>query len=220
MQISDLRSTFERKLEQVQTELKNKQVEIETQKELLEDANNILNMFNDEKHEVKAKFKYLMQLIDLPAMTDSQLDSVPLSSYKGRDDEVDLLACFQELEQIVLNFKQTKDDKIDQLSLHNEQKERKIGVLENELSKVQKQLCELTETLASVQVNNDLNNKEVRTQLELAKTKIQSYKDKLTAKTEEAKQLEAELAEARATLTESVGDASVIKENAELLQKL
>lgn len=60
----------------------------------------------------------------------------------------------------------------------------------------------------------------MRTQLELAKTKIQSYKDKLTAKTEEAKQLEAELAEARATMTESVGDASVIKENAELLQKL
>jgi hypothetical protein len=52
-------------------------------------------MFNDEKHEVKAKFKYLMQLIELPAMTDSQLDVEPFSSYKGRDDEVDLLNCFE-----------------------------------------------------------------------------------------------------------------------------
>ena len=46
-------------------------MELDSQKDLLEDANNLLIMFNDEKHEVKAKFKYLMQLIDLPAMSDS-----------------------------------------------------------------------------------------------------------------------------------------------------
>lgn len=93
-------------------------------------------------------------------------------------------------------------------------------MLEDELEKVQKQLCELNETLANVQINNDKNNQEVRTQLELAQTKIKSYKDKLAAKTDEAQKLENELAEARATLTESVGDASTIKENLELLQKL
>jgi hypothetical protein len=75
-----------------------KQNEADQHKELLEEANNILNMFNDEKHEVKAKFKYLMQLIELPNMPESQLDIEPLSSYKGRDDEVDLLACFEQME--------------------------------------------------------------------------------------------------------------------------
>lgn len=62
-------------------------------------------MFNDEKHEVKAKFKYLMQLMDLPAMSQSQLDIEPLSSYKGRDNEVDLLACFEQMERVVLQSK-------------------------------------------------------------------------------------------------------------------
>lgn len=59
----------------------------------------MLNLFNDEKHEVKAKFKYLMQLIDLPD-TESAL-----SSYKGRDDEVDLVACFEELEKVVVDYR-------------------------------------------------------------------------------------------------------------------
>lgn len=55
----------------MQLELTNQQEEGQKQKDLLEEANNILNMFDAEKHEVKAKFKYLMQLIELPALSDS-----------------------------------------------------------------------------------------------------------------------------------------------------
>jgi len=38
---------------------------------LIEEANNLILMFDAEKHEVKAKFKYLMQLIELPSMSES-----------------------------------------------------------------------------------------------------------------------------------------------------
>jgi len=44
----------------VQDELRSVQAENESQKELLDEATNLLNSFNDEKHEVKARFKYLM----------------------------------------------------------------------------------------------------------------------------------------------------------------
>ena len=108
-----MKQTFETKLQQVQRELKNKQDEAESQKELLEEANNILNMFNDEKHEVKAKFKYLMQLINMP-QSDLTLD-IPLSSYKGRDDEVDLMECFEEMEKVVLEYKANRENKINEL---------------------------------------------------------------------------------------------------------
>lgn len=77
-------------------------------------------MFDAEKHEVKAKFKYLMQLIELPTMSESQMENEPLSSYKGRDDEVDLPTCFMELEALVLDFKQRQENKICELISDNE----------------------------------------------------------------------------------------------------
>jgi hypothetical protein len=94
-------------------------------------------MFNEEKHEVKAKFKYLMQLIELPALTDSQLDVEPLSSYKGRDDEVDLINCFELLERLVLDFKQSKEGQISELTSDNEQQASRIVGLQEQLGGMQ-----------------------------------------------------------------------------------
>ena len=79
----------------------------------------MLTEFNNEKHEVKAKFKHLMQLVSLKAnVSDDDNKSKSIdpreetltqpapSSYKGRKGEVDLNHCFEELEQIVLDFKE------------------------------------------------------------------------------------------------------------------
>ena len=129
------------------------QDESASQKELLEEANNLLNMFNEEKHEVKAKFKYLMQLIELPAMTDSQLDVEPLSSYKGRDDEVELLTCFEELEALVIEFKQNKEGRISELTSDNQQQASRIVGLQDQQSLLQQQLCELNKVLKSLEGN-------------------------------------------------------------------
>lgn len=88
---------------------------------MIAEADNLLAEFNNEKHEVKAKFKHLMSLLNIKATdpfegdedTEGFTDRSPNiirrlsnpSSYKGREGEVDLNHCFEELEQIVLEFK-------------------------------------------------------------------------------------------------------------------
>lgn len=76
--------------------------------ELIAEADNLLQDFNNEKHEVKAKFKHLMDLLSLKAAgsvdegdsntMEGRISQQQPSSYKGRDGEVDLNHCFEELE--------------------------------------------------------------------------------------------------------------------------
>ena len=81
--------------------------------ELFAEAENALGEFDNEKHDIKAKFKHLMSLLSLKA-TGSQsgedddvtgrspvrarASNASASSYKGREGEVDLNHCFEELE--------------------------------------------------------------------------------------------------------------------------
>ena len=103
--------------------------------ELITEAETLLADFNNEKHEVKAKFKHLMQLLSLRAAgsdvdvdssnndVESRSNQSPSrvmrtsnpSSYKGRAGEVDLNHCFSELEQIVLEFKAKQESRIVEL---------------------------------------------------------------------------------------------------------
>lgn len=94
--------------------------------ELITEADALLEEFNHEKHEVKAKFKHLMELLSLKAAGSADGDSKTMleeksvrasqpSSYKGRDGEVDLNHCFEELEQIVLEFKDKQESRIVEL---------------------------------------------------------------------------------------------------------
>jgi hypothetical protein len=52
--------------------------------ELIEEANRYIEEFNDEKHELKAKFKHLMQVLEDPSMLPEDE-----SSYK-EDDDLDI----------------------------------------------------------------------------------------------------------------------------------
>lgn len=61
--------------------------------ELIEEANRYIEEFNDEKHELKAKFKHLMQVMEEPDLAPEEE-----SSYK-EEDEIDLNQCFEQLEQ-------------------------------------------------------------------------------------------------------------------------
>ena len=61
--------------------------------------------FNDEKHQIKAKFKHLMQILD------SVIDE---SSYK-EEDEVDLEKCFERFEEEFMKHKQRIEDRIESL---------------------------------------------------------------------------------------------------------
>ena len=99
--------------------------------------------------------------------SDSTLD-IPLSSYKGRDDEVDFMECFEEMEKVVLEYKANRENKINELMSDKSLQAIKITDLEEQLGILQQQLCELNKVLTSVDGNQEANNQEMRTQLEIA----------------------------------------------------
>ena len=72
--------------------MNDKNVEIGAKNELLEEANNFIAEFNDEKHELKAKFKILMGTLN---------DDQSVSTYKSTD-EIDLDNCFEQLEEALI----------------------------------------------------------------------------------------------------------------------
>jgi hypothetical protein len=63
--------------------------ELRIRNELVEEANRLIEEFNDEKHELKAKFKHLMHIYE---------DVEEESSYK-EDDDINLESCFDLLEK-------------------------------------------------------------------------------------------------------------------------
>ena len=67
-------------------------LELEAKNELLEEANNLITDFNEEKHELKAKFKVIMSTLE---------DKSEVSSYKTTD-EIDLNDCFEQLETALI----------------------------------------------------------------------------------------------------------------------
>jgi len=76
--------------------LKSLEEEVKQLRELTEDANRLIEEFNEEKHEIKARFKHLMQVLDDPSILPEEE-----SSYKD-DDEIDLLECFERFEKEIL----------------------------------------------------------------------------------------------------------------------
>jgi hypothetical protein len=61
---------------------------------LLEEANNLIEDFNVEKHELKAKFKIIMNHLD---------EKSEISSYNSGDD-IDLNECFERLEHALNQY--------------------------------------------------------------------------------------------------------------------
>jgi hypothetical protein len=74
--------------------------ELRQRNELIEEANKVIEDFNEEKHEIKARFKHLMQLLEDPSILPEEE-----SSYK-EDDDIDLGECFARLEKETRGFKQ------------------------------------------------------------------------------------------------------------------
>jgi len=77
--------------------------ELQQKTELVEEATQLLTNFDQEKHDVKAKFKHLMQFI---------VSGEDSSEYQGRPDEVDLNQCFERLEEVLMASKHTQETKI------------------------------------------------------------------------------------------------------------
>lgn len=69
--------------------------ELAAKNELIEEANNIIIDYQDEKHELRAKFKYLVALAQNPDKT--------VSTYKS-NDEIDIDYCFEAIEEALQNI--------------------------------------------------------------------------------------------------------------------
>ncbi len=72
--------------------------ELMAKNELIEEANNFIIEYQDEKHQLKAKFKVIVGLI--------QSDQT-ISSYKS-SDEIDIDDCFEIIEEAILDQSQSK----------------------------------------------------------------------------------------------------------------
>ena len=70
----------------------------------------MITQFNDEKNEIKAKFKHLMQIFDDPSLLPEDE-----SEYK-EDDEISLNVCFERLEREALSHKRRLDRKLEVLA--------------------------------------------------------------------------------------------------------
>jgi uncharacterized coiled-coil protein SlyX len=141
----------------LETEVGDEKQKVSEKDELIAEAENLLSEFNTEKHEVKAKFKHLMQLVSLRATgSDDEDESVGKdigqSSYQGREDEVDLNHCFEELEQIVLEFKAKQESRIVELISEKENLAGTIFEQKQDLEAMQTSLGALQEKM------DDANN--------------------------------------------------------------
>ncbi len=76
--------------------------ELAAKNELLEEANNFISEFNDEKHELKAKFKNLMGNLN---------NEKSVSSYRS-SDEIDLDYCFEQLEAELMRREESQHSQI------------------------------------------------------------------------------------------------------------
>ena len=122
---------YQEKASELDSQLENERNKLKEKDDLIAEADLILQEFNNEKHEVKAKFKHLMQMLAIKASQESQEETISVrdeslhasqpSSYKGRDGEVDLNHCFEEMEQIVIEFKDKQESRIVELISDKEQ---------------------------------------------------------------------------------------------------
>lgn len=77
--------------------------------ELIEEANKYIEEFNDEKHEIKAKFKHLMNVLDDPSILPEEE-----SSYH-EDEDIDLNECFERFEKEAISRKRKTDQRLQAL---------------------------------------------------------------------------------------------------------
>lgn len=116
------------------------------------------------------------------SVRDESLHASQPSSYKGRDGEVDLNHCFEEMEQIVIEFKDKQESRIVELISDKEQLTGTIHEQQQDLEAMQVSLGQLQEKLeeSNSQVSN--NDGEARRQIDTAMRKITNYKTKMTDK--------------------------------------
>jgi len=89
--------------------------------ELLEEANNFISDFNEEKHELKAKFKLLMGNLN---------NENSVSSYRS-SDEINLDYCFEQLEAELQRRDESQNSRILQITQERDAVNQELSSKEN-----------------------------------------------------------------------------------------
>ncbi|CDW85154.1 UNKNOWN [Stylonychia lemnae] len=176
----NLRQEFDEKSNEQKQQLEGYEQEIAMKNELIEECNKLMEEFNDEKHEIKAKFKHLVQVLD---SVDEE------SSYK-EDDDIDLEDCFEKFEKEFMKSKQRMESRMDLLERDNSILRQEVQMRNDELNQIQIKMADLQAELMNAINKQDANDVEVRKKLDNAQKKIQNYKDKLVEKQKMITELE------------------------------
>ena len=123
--------------------------------ELINEANKALEELADDKHDIKAKFKHLLQVY-----VHNISQSINQSSYKGDDSSLSLGNCFEQLQEVLENGQGERDERPIAQML---QESREIDSHQSRLSGIQKQL-EIANSMMSQ------NDEEIRRQATVIET--------------------------------------------------
>ena len=131
--------------------------EIKAKDELIEEANKYIEEFNDEKHEIKARFKHLMHLLADPDVLPEDE-----SSYRGEEDEIDLAQCFEVFEQEAIKNKKKVEIKIQSIIDESKRVKEELGDREDELKLTVTQMAQVNEQIVELKDRMELNDAEMR----------------------------------------------------------
>ena len=144
--------------------------------ELIDEANKYIEEFNDEKHELKAKFKHFIQIIE-----DPNIPPEDESSYK-EDDEIDLNYAFDLFEQQLVKSRKRIDIKLQSIQEENSRLKDDLEQREEELRASLDQMTQVNTEITRMKVIVEENDAEMRRQMENASKKIDRYKEQLRDK--------------------------------------
>lgn len=111
-------------------------------------------------------------------MYDSVIEE---SSYK-EEDEVDLEQCFDRMEKELYKHKNKVEQRVKELEIDNSRLKEQAEHAKEEMLEMQTKMGEIQCELMNAMNKQDINDIEMRRQMETAQRKIQNYKEKLMEK--------------------------------------
>lgn len=155
--------------------------------ELIDEANQCIEEFNNEKHELKAKFKHFIQVIE-----DPNLQPEEESSYK-EDDDIDLNYAFDLFERQLTKSRQQLHLKLQSIQEENSRLKDDLEQKEDELRASMDQMGQVNAEIARMKGIVEENDKEMRRQMENAGRKMDKYKEQVRDKQAQVEQLKMSL---------------------------
>eukprot|EP00347_Sterkiella_histriomuscorum_P022561 403338020 len=209
--IVSLKQQFEEKLNKQLEIVALKDKELRLQNELVEDANKLLGEIQEEKQFIKTKLKVLKDLIDKERKNSLEIHNNPSSpslqlkslqnTNKNQNievedvDDIEIEQCIDQLEKQVLGLLQQKiimQNNVKTTQVDKEKVQKELEETQSSAQLLEKQIKDLNVQLQNALTKMDINDADMRKQLDTASRKIQNYREKVIAKQKQINSLEQE----------------------------